>query len=379
MNLDLTDEQKLIQEMARNFAEKEVAPKAAEIDKSHRFPEELVKKMAELGLMGMMVPAEKGGAGMDSVSYVIALEEISAACASTGVIMSVNNSLVCDPLQRNANPEQVEKFLMPLASGEKLGCFGLTEPNAGSDAAGQKTTAVLDGNEWVLNGSKNFITNGREADIAVVFAMTDKSKGVKGISAYIVEKSTPGFSVGKVEEKLGIHGSSTTELVFEDCRIPKENLLGEVGGGFKIAMQTLDGGRIGIASQALGIGRAALEAAKRHAGERVQFGKPIAKLQAIQWMIADMATRLDGARLLTYRAAMLKDKKMRFSREAAMGKLAASEAANWIATKAIQIHGGYGYVMEYPVERYFRDAKITEIYEGTSEIMRLVIAASELG
>ena len=378
MNLDLTEEQKMIQDMTHDFAVNEVAPKAAEIDKNHRFPEELVKKMAELGLLGMMVDTEKGGAGMDTVSYVIALEEICAACASTGVIMSVNNSLVCDPLERNCTDAQVEKYLKPLAQGEHLGCFGLTEPNAGSDAAGQRTTAVEDGDEWVLNGTKNFITNGREANTAVVFAMTDRDAGVKGISAFIVPKDAAGFSVGKVEEKLGIHGSSTTELVFEDCRIPKDNLLGEIGAGFKIAMQTLDGGRIGIASQALGIARAALETAKEHAKIRFQFGKPIAKLQAIQWMIADMATRLDAARLLTYRAAMLKDKKLRFSREAAMAKLSASEAAMWITTKAVQILGGYGYTMEYPVERNMRDAKITEIYEGTSEIMRLVIASAEL-
>jgi butyryl-CoA dehydrogenase len=378
MNFDLTDEQKMIQDMARDFAAKEVAPKAAEIDKNHRYPAELVAKMAELGLMGMMVPEEQGGAGMDSISYVIAIEEISAACASTGVIMSVNNSLVCDPLQRNCTPEQAEKFLKPLASGQKLGCFGLTEPNAGSDAAGQKTTAVLDGDEWVLNGAKNFITNGNEADTAIVFAMTDKEQGTRGISTFVVEKGTPGFSIGKLEDKLGICGSSTAELVFEDCRIPKDNLLGKVGEGFKIAMVTLDGGRIGIASQALGIARAALTTAKQHALDRVQFGKPIARLQAIQWMVADMATRLDSARLLTYRAAHLKDQKKRFSREAAMGKLAASEAAMWITTKAIQILGGYGYTKEYPVERNFRDAKITEIYEGTSEIMRLVIAMNEL-
>ena len=378
MNLDLTEEQLMIQKMARDFAVSEVAPRAAEIDRNHRYPAELVAKMAELGLMGMMVDPDKGGAGMDTVSYVIALEEICAACASTGVIMSVNNSLVCDPLERNSTPEQVERFLKPLASGRKLGCFALTEPNAGSDAAGQKTTGVPDGGSWVLNGSKNFITNGKEADVAIVFAMTDREQGTRGISAFVVEKGTPGFTVGTLEEKLGIHGSSTAELAFQDCCIPKDNLLGGVGQGFKIAMATLDGGRIGIAAQALGIGRAALEAARKHANMRSQFGKPIAKLQAIQWMVADMATRLEAARLLTWRAAMLKDKKVRFSREAAMAKLAASEAAMWITTKAIQVHGGYGYTMEYPVERNFRDAKITEIYEGTSEIMHLVIAGSDL-
>jgi len=378
MNFNLTDEQIMIRDMARNFAEKEIAPKAAEIDKNHRFPEELVKKMAELNLLGVMVDPEYGGAGMDTVCYALAIEEVSAACASTGVIMSVNNSLVCDPIERNATPEQKVKFLTPLASGKKLGCFGLTEPNAGTDVAGQKTGAVLDGDSWVINGTKNFITNGREADIAVVFAMTDKSAGHRGMSAFIVEKGTPGFSVGKVEDKLGICGSSTTELVFEDCRIPKENLLGKTGDGFKIAMVTLDGGRIGIAAQALGIARAALEAAKKHARERVQFGKPIADLQAIQWMIADMALRLDSARLLTHRAAFEKDQHGRFSRASAMAKLAAAEAAMWITTKAIQIHGGYGYTKEYQVERHFRDAKITEIYEGTNEVQRLVIAAAEL-
>ncbi len=378
MDFNLSDEQRMIQEMAKNFAVKEVAPKAAEIDKNHRFPSELVAKMGELGLMGIMVDPASGGAGMDTVCYVLALEEISAACASTGVIMSVNNSLVCDPVERNSTPEQKEKFLKPLASGAKLGCFGLTEPNAGSDVIGQRTRAVRDGNEWVLNGTKNFITNGREADIAVVFAMTDPEKKHKGMSTFIVEKGTPGYSIGKIEDKLGICGSSTTELVFEDCRIPAENILGKENDGFRIAMQTLDGGRIGIASQALGIARAALEASKKHARERFQFGKPLADIQAIQWMIADMATKLDCARLLTLRAAFEKDQKGRFSRSSAMAKLAAAEAAMWIATKAIQVHGGYGYTKEYPVERNFRDAKITEIYEGTNEVQRLVIAAAEL-
>jgi len=378
MDFELTDEQKMIRDMARDFAKKEVAPKAAEIDKNHRFPKELVEKMAELGLLGIMVDPEWDGAGMDTVCYVLALEEISAACASTGVIMSAHNSLCIDPISKNATPEQKEKFLKPLARGEKIGCFGLTEPNAGSDAAGQKTTAVPDGDSWLLNGTKNFITNGNEAGIAVVFAMTDKEQGHKGISTFIVEKGTPGFSIGKLEDKLGIRGSSTAELVFEDCRIPKENILGNVGDGFKIAMQTLDGGRIGIAAQALGISKAALEASKQYAKDRVQFGKPIAKLQAIQWMIADMALKHEASRLLTLHAATLKDKGARFSREAAMAKLFASESAMWIATKAIQVHGGYGYIAEYPVERYFRDAKITEIYEGTSEIQRLVISAAEL-
>lgn len=378
MNLELTQEQKMIQEMARDFARKEVAPKAAAIDKEHRYPAELVDKMSELGFMGIMVEPEWDGAGMDAICYMLALEEISAACASTGVIMSAHNSLAIDPIMKNATDAQKEKYLKPMARGEKIGCFGLTEPNAGSDAASQKTTAVLEGDEWVLNGSKNFITNGNEASVAVVFAMTDKSIGHKGISAYIVEKGTPGFSVGKLEDKLGIRGSSTAELVFEDCRIPKENILGGVGDGFKIAMQTLDGGRIGIAAQALGIAKASLEASKQYAKDRVQFGKPIARLQAIQWMIADMAVKYEAARMLTFKAAYLKSKGARYSREAAMAKLFASESAMWIATKAIQVHGGYGYIAEYPVERYFRDAKITEIYEGTSEVQRLVISAAEL-
>jgi butyryl-CoA dehydrogenase len=379
MDFNLTEEQRMIRDMAHDFAVNEVAPKAEDIDRNHRFPAELVKKMGELGLLGVMVDSECGGAGMDTVSYVLALEEISAACASTGVIMSVNNSLVCDPVERNSTPEQKEKFLKPLASGQKLGCFGLTEPNAGSDVMAQRTTAKLDGDHYVINGTKNFITNGKEADIAVVFAMSDKAAKHKGMSAFIVEKGTPGFSVGKIEDKLGICGSSTTELVFEDCLIPKENILGKEGDGFRIAMKTLDGGRIGIASQALGIARAALDASKKHAKIREQFGKPLANLQAIQWFIADMATRLDASRLLTLRAAFEKDQKSgRFSRSSAMAKLFAAESAMWITTKAIQVHGGYGYTKEYPVERHFRDAKITEIYEGTNEVQRLVIAAAEL-
>ncbi len=378
MNLELTDEQRMIRDMARDFARKDIAPLADKIDKEHYFPEELVKKMAELGLMGIMVDPEWDGAGMDTVSYVLAVEEIAAVCASTSVILSAHNSLCIDPIAKNGTDDQKEKFLKPLARGEKLGCFGLTEANAGSDAAGTKSTAVLDGDEWILNGTKNFITNGKQADIAVLFAITEKGIGHKGISAFLIEKDTPGFTVGKVEDKLGIRGSSTTELVWEDCRLPKENLLGELGSGFKIAMQTLDGGRIGIAAQALGISRAALDASKQYAKQREQFGQPIAKFQAIQWMIADMAVKYESARLLTLRAAMMKDAKVRFSREAAMAKLAASEAAMWITTKAIQVHGGYGYTTDYPVERFFRDAKITEIYEGTSEIQRLVIAANEL-
>ena len=375
MDFELNEEQRMIQEMARNFAEKEVAPLAAQLDDTHEFPVELAKKVGELGLMGVAVPEEYGGAGMDYICYVVALEEICAACANTGVIMSANNSLACGPILAHGTEEQKKKFLAPIASGEKIGCFGLTEPAAGSDAGAQKTTAVLDGDEWILNGNKIFITNGTHADIAVVFAMTDKEKKSRGISTFIVEKGTVGFSVGPAEKKLGINASGTAELVFEDCRIPKENLLGEEGKGFKIALQTLDGGRIGIAAQAVGIARGAMEQSIKYSLEREQFGQPIAKFQAIQWMLADMATEIDAARLLAYRAAFLQSNKQPYSKEAAMAKLFASEMAMKTTNKAIQVHGGYGYSKEYPVERNFRDAKITEIYEGTSEIQRIVIAS----
>ncbi len=378
MDFELSEEQKMIQEMARDFTENEIKPKAPELDKTERHPVEIVQKMAELNLMGIAIPDVYGGGGADIVSYAVALEEISRGCASVGVIMSVNNSLVCDPIYTFGTEEQKKKYLTPLASGKKLGCFGLTEPEAGSDAAAQKTTAVLQGDEWVINGKKNFITNGNVADYCVLMAMTDRSKGYKGISCFIVDCKAPGFSVGVVEKKLGIKASGTAELIFEDYRLPKENLLGQIGQGFYVAMNTLDGGRIGIASQALGIARAALEAATEYSKTRVQFGKPISQLQAIQWMIADMATELDAARLLTLRAAFLKDHKMRYEKEAAMAKLYASEASSRITTKAIQIHGGYGYIQEYNVERHFRDARITELYEGTSEVMRLVISSNIL-
>jgi butyryl-CoA dehydrogenase len=374
MNFDLSEEQKMIQQMARDFAQNEIRPKAAELDRTERHPAEIIEKMGELSLMGIAVPDTYGGGGADTVSYVVALEEISWGCASVGVIMSVNNSLVCDPLKTYGTEDQKKKFLVPLASGKKLGCFGLTEPEAGSDAASQKTTAILQGDEWLINGKKNFITNGNVADTCILMAMTDKSKGHRGISAFIVDCRTKGFSVGVVEKKLGIKASGTAELILEDCRIPRENLLGEVGQGFYIAMNTLDGGRVGIAAQALGIARAAQEAAIEYSKTRVQFGQAISKFQAIQWMIADMATELEAARLLTLRAAALKDLNQRYEKEAAMAKLFASEAAHRITHKAIQIHGGYGYIQEYAVERHFRDARITEIYEGTSEIMRLVIA-----
>lgn len=374
----LKDEHKMILDTAREFAKREVAPKAKELDETGRFPKELIEQLAGMGFMGMMVPEEFGGAGLDTLSYVIALEEISAGCASTGVIMSVNNSLVCAPLMNFGSAEQKKKYLTPLAKGEKLGCFALSEPGNGSDAAALKTTAKLQGDHYILNGSKNFITNGREADTCVLFATVDAAKGHKGVTAFILEKGMPGFTVGKLEDKLGITASSTAQMHLENVKVPVANRLGDEGQGFKIALWTLDGGRIGIAAQALGIAAAAHGAAKKFAREREAFGKPIAKLQGIQWHIADMATRLDAARLLTWRAALKKDAGEKYTREAAMAKLYASEMAMWLTTKAIQVHGGYGYVKEYPVERHFRDAKITEIYEGTSEIQRLVIGSIEL-
>ncbi|HLD36128.1 MAG TPA: acyl-CoA dehydrogenase [Planctomycetota bacterium] len=378
MDFRLTEEQKMLQQTIREFAESEIKPLAAESDHSGKFPIETIKKLAELGFMGIPFPEKYGGAGLDYLSYAIAVEEISTACASTGVIVSAHTSLCCDPIYSAGTEEQKQKFLTPLAKGVKIGCLGLTEPSAGSDAANIKTSAVADGNNWIINGSKLFITNGAQADIAVITAFTDKNQGHKGISTFIVEKGTPGFKVGKVEEKLGIKASSTSELIFEDCRIPKENLLGPLGNGFKIALQTLDGGRIGIAAQAVGIARAALEASVKYSKERTQFNQPISNFQAIQWMLADMATQIDAARLLTMRAASLKDAKERFSQQSAMAKLFASEAATYAAHKAIQIYGGYGYTKDYPVERFYRDARITEIYEGTSEIQRLVIASNLL-
>ncbi|MFO1518997.1 MAG: acyl-CoA dehydrogenase [bacterium] len=373
MNFQLTDEQKMVQEMARSFAQREVAPVAAELDAKGEFPSRFLPKMAELGLLGMMVPTEWGGSGLDTVSYVLALEEISVACASTAVTMSVNNSLYCGPILKFANDSQKEKYLKPYASGEKLGAYALSEPGTGSDAANQQTVAVKKGDKYILNGRKNFITNGPNADAMVVYAMTDKAKGAKGISAFIVEKNFPGFSVGKVEKKLGICASSTSEIVLDNCEVPAVNLLGEEGRGFVIAMNTLDSGRIGIGTQALGISRAAFEAARKYSTEREAFGKKIYEFGAIQDYLADMATRTDASRLLVHRAAWLKDQGLPFGKEASMAKLFASETAMWVATKAIQVHGGYGYVKDYPVERFFRDAKITEIYEGTSEIQRLVI------
>jgi len=378
MVFDLTEEQRMIQDMARSFAQKEVLPKAAEMDETGRFPEELVRKMAELGLMGIAVPEEYGGAGMDNICYVIAMEEISRACASTAVILSVNNSLACDPILTFGNEEQKRKALAPLASGRHLGCFGLTEPGAGSDAGAQKTTAVREGNHYLLNGTKNFITNAPQADTCILFAMTDKARKHKGITTFILDMKSRGVTVGKAEKKMGINASATASIILEDVKVPAEDRLGNEGDGFKIAMHTLDGGRIGIAAQAVGIARASLEDALAYAKERKQFGQPIANFQAIQWMLADMATEIEAARLLTYRAAWRKDRNARHSKESSMAKLYASEAAMRASVKGIQIHGGYGYIKEYPAERHFRDAKITEIYEGTSEIQRLVISQALL-
>jgi butyryl-CoA dehydrogenase len=374
VNFELTEEQKLLQKTARDFAEKEVLPRAAEIDREHRHPTELVKRMAELGLLGVAVPEEHGGSGMDNVGYTLAMEEVSRACASTGVIMSVNNSLVCDPILRFGTDEQKREWLAPLASGQKLGCFALSEPEAGSDAAAQKTTATPDGDAWVLHGTKNWITNGPVADVSVLFAMDDKAKGHRGITAFIVPMDAEGVTCGPPDDKLGIRGSKSAQIYLDNVRLPKTALLGEVGGGFKVAMSTLDGGRIGIAAQAVGIARACLEDALDYATQRKTFGKRIADHQAIQQKLADMATETDAARLLTLRAAFLKDRGEPYGKAAAMAKLYAADVANRAAREAIQIFGGNGYVTEFPVERHFRDAKITEIYEGTSEIQRLVIA-----
>ena len=378
MNFELTDVQREIQRMTREFAARELIPNARKWDEEHAFPTEAVKQLGELGLMGVAVPEAWGGAGLDHVCYAVAMEEISRGCASTGVIMSVNNSLYCDPISRYGTDAQKKEFLEPYASGRKLGCFGLTEPEAGSDAAAQQTTAVRDGDHYVLNGSKNWITNGPKADAIVVFAMTDKAKGNRGISAFIVPTDTPGFIRQAPDKKMGITAAHSCTLYFEDCRVPAANLLGKEGEGFKVAMSTLDGGRIGIAAQALGIARAAFEEAVRYSGERKTFGKPIREHQAIQFMIADMATEIDAGRLLVHQAAVMKDQGKRMSTESAMAKLYCSEMASRVANKALQVHGGMGYSKEMDVERHVRDARITEIYEGTSEIQRIVIAASLL-
>lgn len=378
MDFDLDDQQQMIQKMAREFAEKEIKPVASKFDEEASFPAGIVKQLGDLGFMGMMVPEELGGAGLDCVSYAIAVEEISRGDASIGVTMSVNNSLACQPIMDYGTDEQKQKYVPDLASGAKLGAFSITEPEAGSDAGNVQTTAVLDGDHYVINGTKVFVTNGGKADVVILFASTDKEAKAKGISCFIVEKDMPGYSVGKKEDKMGMRGSDTSELIFEDCRVPKENLLGKEGRGFKMALAILDGGRIGIAAQAVGIGQACLEAAIQYSKERKQFGRSICEFQAIQWMLANMATELEAARYLTYKAAFAKEKGRRFGMEAAQAKLFASEMAVKASIDAVQVHGGYGYMKEYDVERYFRDSKLTEIYEGTSEVQRLVIAANLL-
>jgi butyryl-CoA dehydrogenase len=379
VHLDLTPEQAMIQQMAREFAEKEVRPIAEAIDREARFPRETVQRMAELGFMGIAVPEGYGGSGGDAVAYVLAVEEIARACASHAVIMSVNNSLYCDPVLTHGTEEQKARFLTPYASGKKIGCFALTEPEAGSDASNQSTIARAEGDGYVLDGRKVFVTNGREASGALVFAQTDRAAGRHGITAFLVEKGTPGFTVVKTEDKLGIRASDTAELLFERCRVPTANRLGAPGQGFRIALGTLDGGRIGIAAQALGIATAAYEAAVAYARERKSFGVPIGQHQMVQWMLADMATAIEAARLLTRRAAWRKDSGAPYGAEAAMAKLFAAETAMRVTTDAIQVHGGYGFIKEYQVERHFRDAKITQIYEGTSQIQKLVIARRLLG
>ncbi|WP_212775237.1 acyl-CoA dehydrogenase [Polycladomyces abyssicola] len=374
MDFQLSEEHVMMQKMVREFALKEVAPTAAERDEQERFDRTIFDKMAELGLTGIPWPEEVGGGGADFLSYVIAVEELSRVCASTGVTLSAHISLASWPIFTFGTDEQKERFLRPLAEGTKIGAYGLTEPGSGSDAAGMKTTAVRDGDEYVLNGSKIFITNGGEAEIYVVFAVTDPTKKHQGITAFIVEKGTPGFSFGKKEKKLGIRSSPTLEILFDNCRIPVENRLGEEGEGFKIAMKTLDGGRNGIAAQAVGIAQGALDAALAYAKERVQFGQPIAKLQAIQFKLADMATKIEAARLLTYQAAWLESQGLPYGKASAMAKMFAADVAMEVTTEAVQVFGGYGYTREYPVERMMRDAKITQIYEGTNEIQRVVIA-----
>jgi butyryl-CoA dehydrogenase len=378
VELELTVEQAMLQQTARDFATREVEPLAKHLDHEEQWPTDLVARLGDLGLMGVAVPTDYGGSGFDNLSYALAMEEVSRACASVGVIMSVNNSLACDPILRHGSEAQKRDFLAPMAAGKTLGCFGLTEPMSGSDAATMATTAQRDGDGWVLNGSKNFITNGPHANLIIVFAMTKRELGARGITAFIVPTDTPGFTLGKKDEKLGIHAAHSCTVFFESCRVPDSQRLGPEGDGFKVAMSTLDGGRIGIASQALGIARAAYEKALQYSKERKAFGTPLADKQAIQFMLADMSTELEAARLLVHRAARMKDKKVRHTKESAMAKLYASEAATRITHKALQIFGGLGYTRECDAERHYRDARITEIYEGTSEIMRIVIAASAL-
>ena len=378
MIFKLTEEQGMIRKTVRDFAETEIAPKAAEMDEKEDFDWGLWDKMAEIGLTGIPFPEEYGGAGMDNICYAITVEELARVCGSSSVLISAHTSLCAWPIYYFGTEDQKKKYLTPLCEGTKVGAMGLTEPSAGSDAGSVKLTAKLEGDEYELNGSKIFITNAGRAETYVIIASTDRTKGLRGTSAFIVEKDTPGFTFGKREHKMGIRASYTYELVFENCRIPKENLLGQEGQGFKIAMMLLDGGRIGIASQALGLAQGAFDQAVTYSKQREQFGRPISANQGIQWMLADMATRIEAARLLIYQSAYLKDAGLPYGKQSAMAKLYASETAMWVTTKAVQIHGGYGYSREYPVERMMRDAKITEIYEGTSEVQRMVIAANIL-
>lgn len=376
MDFRLSDEHKLLCEMYEKFAQNEVKPLAQEVDEEEKFPLETVKKLGRYGMMGITFPKEYGGAGGDSLAYVMAVEELSKVCGTTGVVVSAHTSLCCSPIYEFGTESQKRKYLPKLLSGEYIGAFGLTEPGAGTDAAGQQTKAVLDGDHWVLNGTKIFITNAGHADIFIIFAMTDKSLGTRGISAFIVERTFEGFRVGKEEKKMGIRGSSTCELIMENCIVPKENILGDINKGFKIAMKTLDGGRIGIAAQALGIGEGAIDEAVKYVKERKQFGKRISQFQNTQFKLADMRTRMQAAKWLVYAAAMKKDSGEPYSEDAAMAKLFAAEAASEVTRQAVQLFGGYGYTREYPVERMMRDAKITEIYEGTSEVQRMVIASA---
>jgi butyryl-CoA dehydrogenase len=378
MNFSLTQTEELFRQMIRDFAENEVKSIAAEIDEEEKFPEETVRKMGEIGLMGIPVSAEYGGAGGTNSLYTMAVEEISKFCGTTGVVLSAHTSLCIAPIYEHGTEEQKKKYLPKLCSGEWIGAFGLTEPNAGTDASAQQTTAVLDGDNYILNGTKIFITNAYYANIYIIMAMTDKSSGTKGISAFIVERGFPGFSIGKKEKKMGIRGSATCELIFKNCIVPKENLLGKIGGGFGVAMKTLDGGRIGIAAQALGIAQGAMDETVKYVKERKQFSRPISAFQNTQFQLADLETKIEAARLLVYKAAFKKDQGLPYSVDAARAKLFASEISMEVTTKAVQFHGGYGYTREYPVERMMRDAKITEIYEGTSEVQRMVISASLL-
>ena len=379
MAYQLNEEQMMIQAMVRDFAREVLMPSASKRDRSGEFPRENLKRMGELGLMGMNVPPEYNGAGVDAVSYSVAMQEVGYACASTAVIMSVHNSVACGPIYLFGSDYLKETYLKPLATGSKIGSFALTEAGAGSDPASQKTTAVKDGDSYLINGSKMFITSGRNSDLTVVTGYTDRAEKHRGISAFVVEKGTSGFSVGKEEDKMGLRASDTVELVFEDCRVPEENRLGREGDGFIIAMSSLDGGRIGIASQSVGLAQACLEASVSYAKQRIQFGRPISQFQGLRWMIADMATQIEAARLLTFNAAAMKDRDENYSAAASMAKLYASEMANRVAYEALQIHGGYGYIKEFPVERYYRDARVFTIYEGTSEIQKKVIANSVIG